>query len=123
MKMHMRHWQDVMSVLVGLWLIASPWALGLDAHTSLPAFGTFVVIGIALVACSVTEFFIHESWEEYSELYLAVWLIASPWVQEYKTLTVARDNAVACGLLVLVMAVWVLATDNEFGWRRRRVTH
>jgi hypothetical protein len=122
-KHHIEHWQDVGSLLIGLWLIASPWVLGIDIHAAIAAVGTSVVIGIALVACAVTEFFIPESWEEYSELYLGAWLVASPWIQEYQTVAVARTNVMVCGIAVLVLAVWVLASDRQFGWLRGRITH
>jgi hypothetical protein len=124
MKRHMKHWQDGVSTLVGVWLIISPWVLGLDIHTSVAAFGCFVVIGVLLCACGLCEFFIPEAWEEYSELYLGALLMVSPWMLEYKAaLPVATSMAMACGGLVLAMALWVLVTDDQFGWMRRRLAH
>jgi len=125
MKRHMKHWQDVASTLVGVWLIASPHLLGIGARDNVAAFWCFTVIGVLLCACAVCEFFIPESWEEYSELYLAALLLLSPLMLEFKANVVATNNALACGALVLVLAVWVLATDDQFGWIRRRpnITH
>ena len=124
MKRHMKHWQDGASALVGVWLMASPWVLGLDLHTNVAAFGCFEVIGLLLFACGVCEFFIAESWEEYSELYLGALLLVSPWMLEYKAaLPTATTNAMVCGGIVLVMALWVLVTDDQFGWARRSGTH
>jgi hypothetical protein len=31
--------------------------------------------------------------------------------------------AMACGGVVLAMALWVLVTDDQFGWMRRRLAH
>ena len=123
MKRHMKHWQDAISTLVGLWLIASPWVLGIDIHTNVAPFVCFIVIGVLLCACGACEFFIPESWEEYSELYLAALMLISPRMLEYQSLGVAFTNALVCGLVVLVMAVWVLATDDQYGWMRRRLSH
>ena len=124
MKRHMKHWQDVASTLVGVWLIASPWVLGIDIHTSVAAFCCFTIIGVLLAACGICEMFIPESWEEYSEVYLGALLLISPWMLEYRSLgAVAMNNAVACGTLILVLALSVLATDDQFGWLRRRHQH
>ena len=123
MKRHVKHWQDVVSTLVGVWLIASPWVLGIDSHTSVAAFWCAIIIGVLLAACGICEMFIPESWEEYSEVYLAALLLISPRMLEYKSLENATSNAMACGVVVLVMALWVLATDDQFGWARRRLSH
>jgi len=123
MKRHMKHWQDAASTLVGVWLMASPWVLGIDLHTSVAAFGCCVVIGTLLFACGICEFFIPESWEEYSEVYLGALLLISPWMLEYKSLGAATSNAVICGTAILVLALSVLVTDDQFGWARKRLTH
>ena len=119
MKHRLKHWQDVVSVLVGLWLIASPWVLGI--HGNVAAMGNFVVLGAVLVGFSVTEFFIPESWEEWSELVIGLWLMGSPWILEFTGIPAAAQNAVASGFLITVLAVWVLGTDDAFGgWFHRR---
>jgi len=113
-----QHWQDIVSVVVGLWLIASPWTLGI--HGPLAAQGNFVVLGAVLIGFVVTEFFIQESWEEWSELVIGLWLVGSPWVLEFTDNRVAMQNAIGCGLLLSVLALWVLFTDSSFGLARRR---
>lgn len=118
MTMRIKHWQDVVSVAVGLWLIASPWALGI--HGPLAAQGNFVVLGVVLLGFVLTEFFIQESWEEWSELVIGLWLIASPWVLEFTGVGAAMENAIACGVILVVLAVWVLGTDDALGgWFHR----
>ena len=113
-----KHWQDLVSVLVGLWLVASPWALGIRGP--LAAQGDFIVLGVVLLGFVVTEFFIQESWEEWSELVIGLWLVASPWILEFTDVRVATQNAVACGLLLSGLAVWVLGTDDALGgWFHR----
>jgi hypothetical protein len=120
MKRGIKHWQDVVSVLVGIWLIASPWVLGFSGP--LQAVGGFVALGVLLAICAVTEMFIPEPWEEWSELLLGLWLIGSPWVLEFTQVQAAAQNAVTCGTIVCVMAVWVLVTDPEWGvWFMRRM--
>ena len=113
------HWQDYVSIAMGAWLIVSPWVLGI--HAPLQAIGNFVAIGVVLGAFAHTEVFVPEAWEEWSELVMGLWLIGSPWVLEFRDVPVAMQNAVASGLVVSVLAVWVIFTDGAFsGWIRRR---
>lgn len=112
-----KHWQDPVSVLMGLWLVASPWVLGITGP--LQAIGDFVFIGTMLVAFAVSEMFVPEDWEEWSELVMGLWLMASPWILEFNG--VARQNAVICGLVVTALAAWVLVSDA--GYIRRLHRH
>lgn len=110
-----KHWQDVVSIVVGLWLIASPWVLGI--REPLQAIGDMVVIGVILVAFAVTEMFLPESWEEWSEVVLGAWLVGSPWILEFTNVPLAMRNVIVCGAIVAILGVWVLLTDREFGAR------
>jgi len=118
----MKHWQDVVSVLVAIWLMASPWVLGF-AHTHLAATGNCVMIGAVLFAFEMVELFVPESWEEYSELVMGLWLIGSPWILEFTGVAAAKQNVIAVGVVTCLLALWVLVTDDEFGWFTRRATH
>jgi hypothetical protein len=115
-----RHWQDYVSVLVGIWLMVSPWALGI--HGNLAAIGNSVVIGAVMVAFAVVALFIHESWEEWSEIVLGLWLMGSPWILEFTGIPIAMQNALLCGGLITVLALWVLGTDDDFGGWFHRLT-
>ena len=117
-RLKLKHWQDVVSVLVGLWLIASPWVLGIH---NLAATGNFVFLGACLIGFAFTEMFLPESWEEWSELVIGLWLLGSPWILEFKDIQPAFNNAIGCGALVALLALWVLGTDRDLGgWFRGR---
>ena len=115
-----KHWQDLVSLLVGAWLIASPWIL--DFHAPLTAVGNSVAIGAVMVAFALGALFVPEAWEEWSELVLGLWLIASPWVLEFAQVQPALQNALFCGIVVSVLALWVLGTDDEYGGWLHRLT-
>jgi len=118
-RLKLKHWQDVVSVLVGVWLIASPWLLGIHGHVA--AIGNFVFLGACLIGFALTEMFLPESWEEWSELVIGLWLLGSPWILEFKDVQPAFQNAIGCGILVTVLAIWVLGTDRDLGgWFRGR---
>lgn len=118
----LKHWQDPVSVLVGVWLIVSPWVLGFQGESY--AMGNAVLVGIALGAIAVGTILVPRAWEEWTESGLGVWLIASPWVLDFQHLSEARTNALAAGIAVLVLALWVLVEDKDYRrWLDEGVAH
>jgi hypothetical protein len=118
----LKHWQDVVNVVIGLWLLATPWAMGFSA-TSAPT-ANAVAVGIALIAAAVGAIFVPRAWEEWTEAALGVWLMASPWLLGFSTMRDARIVAAASGLVVAVLALWTLATDQDYlHWPRDRIAH
>lgn len=116
----MKHWQDPVNVLLGAWLISSPWVLGFQDQ--MPAMWTFVATGVLLAASALGAIFLPKAWEEWSEVVLGVWLMASPWVVGFAANAIAMQNALFVGLAVTILALWVLGTDDEYGgWLHRLV--
>ncbi|MDP3826099.1 MAG: SPW repeat protein, partial [Polaromonas sp.] len=70
-----KHWQDPINALLGLWVLLSPWALEFqdDRVIMLNA----VIVGAALVAVALGAIFVPRAWEEWTEGALGVWLIVS----------------------------------------------
>jgi len=111
----MKHWQDAVSALVGAWLVLSPWALGFqtDANAAMTA----VFIGLLLVATAVGAMFVPRAWEEWTEGGLGLWLAISPWALGFSAHQGATVSAVAGGVIVMALALWVLVTDKDYaGW-------
>ena len=115
-----KHWQDPVNALLGAWLVLSPWAMGFASHQ--PAMVNFVVVGVLLLAAAIGASLVPKAWEEWAGVVLGVWLIASPWVLGFAGLALPMQNALFCGLLVTVLSLWVLGTDDEYGgWLHRLV--
>jgi hypothetical protein len=111
----LKHWQDLVSALVGVWLILSPWALGFQSDTN--ALANAVIIGLLLIATAVGAIFVPRAWEEWTEGVLGVWLVISPWALGFAGIQNAMISAVASGFAVIVLALWVLMTDKDYaGW-------
>ena len=111
-----KHWQDPLSAVLGVWLLVSPWVLGFAEQTT-PTVNA-AVIGIALIATGIGATFVPRAWEEWTEGALGVWLVVSPWVLAFDTLQLAMMSTVLTGVAVLVLALWVLATDKDYAdWR------
>ena len=118
----LKHWQDVVNAVIGIWLALSPWTLGF-AGTTVPMTNA-VVVGIALIAVALGAIFVPRAWEEWTEAALGVWLMASPWVLKFQTLADARVAALATGLAIVVLALWTLATDKDYRiWPGDRMAH
>jgi succinate dehydrogenase/fumarate reductase cytochrome b subunit len=111
----MKHWQDLVNALVGVWLILSPWALGFQSETN--ALANAVIVGLLLIAAALGAIFVPRAWEEWTEGALGLWLAISPWALGFAGLQYAMISAVASGVVVMVLALWVLMTDKDYaGW-------
>jgi hypothetical protein len=107
--MRVQHWQDVVSLLLGVWLAVSPFALGFDGAAA----WITVVLGLCVMLFAVEGFVIPSYLEEWGEILLGLALLAAPWAIGYEQ-SMATTNSVVAGLLVILFAAWELATDREF---------
>jgi hypothetical protein len=63
-----------------------------------------------------------QAWEEWVEVAIGVWLIASPWLLGFSDMQAPLQNALFTGLAVTVLSLWVLGTDDDYGgWLHRLV--
>ena len=118
----LKHWQDPVNALLGAWIVLSPWMLDFaDERTALL---DFVAVGVLLAATAIGAVMVPKAWEEWVEVVLGLWFVASPWLLGFDENPVAMQNAVFDGLVVAGLALWVLATDDSLGgWLRRRAGH
>ncbi len=113
MAMTVKHWQDPVNLVLGLWLIASPWALGYAAET--PPMWNAVILGILVGAAALIALFRVMAWEEWVNLAFGAWLVVSPWILGFSGLAAAMWNAVIVGIVVAALALWALGTDKDIG--------
>ena len=92
-EMQMKHWQDPVNALLGAWLVLSPWVLGYQGETAAMANG--VIVGLALVATALGAIFMPRAWEEWTEVVLGLWMIASPWILGFSGIQAAMWSAVS----------------------------
>lgn len=98
----MKRWQDWVNLVLGLWLVVSPWILAFSQNGA--ALWNTLIVGAVFVALSLLALTDAKPWEEWSELVVALWLLVSPWVLGYSTLSAAMWNAVIVAVIVGVLA-------------------
>jgi hypothetical protein len=96
---------------LGLWLIASPWALGYAAQQTQAwnAWGIGAVVTIAALAALIA----FHKWEEWANAALGAWLIVSPFLLAFGTQAAATWNQIVVGALICILAVWAAMTTTE----------
>ena len=72
-----KQWEDWASWILGIWLALSPWALSFDYEP--PAVRNAVVLGLSMILVEVVELSVFRDWEEWINIILGTWLVASPW--------------------------------------------
>ena len=106
-------WEDWATLLIGVWLCASPWVLQLADP---PALQNFVAVGFLVLLGELFTFYTLRFWEEWINIILGSWLVVSSWVLAFSTFQ-ATANAVIVGLLLLAMALYEMWDDR----RQRRM--
>jgi hypothetical protein len=70
--LRIQHWQDVASLLLGVWLVLSPFALGFAGA----AVWITIVLGLCVILFAVEGFVIPSYLEEWGEVLLGLALVA-----------------------------------------------
>ena len=107
--MRIRHWQDVASLLLGVWLVLSPFALGFAGA----AVWITVVLGLSVILLAVEGFFIPSYLEEWGEILFGLALLVVPWTIGYESVPATLSSMVS-GTLVILFGAWELVTDRDF---------
>lgn len=109
----MAHWHDAGNLLLGAWLLFSPFALGFSAEQT-AALNAYIVGG-AIAAIAAGAFYAYYRWEEWANGLLALWLMVSPWALGYTALSLATYSAIFTGFLVLMLAFGSAMAEDDSG--------
>ena len=111
-------WKDSIELVVGLWLLVSPLALGFFSNPV----ASITTIAVATVVFFVSQLGIanQQPWEEWVNLSAAVILIVSPWLFGYASVVAATWNAISAGALLVLLTV--LQMVEEYGALKHKPT-
>jgi hypothetical protein len=97
---------DVVNLVVGLGLFASPWAFGFAAES--PTNWNAWLSGILIAALAGAALAIFAEWHEWMALAAGVWVALSPWVLHFSATGTVASLHVIAGILVAAIAAWRL---------------
>jgi len=100
---------DLYNLVAAIFLLAAPW---LFAHANPTAAIDLWISGAAIAIMSLAAIFAFSIWEEWINLFVGCWLIASPWLLGF-THTRAMHFAIAAGAVVAFMALLELWLEYE----------
>jgi len=98
-----KQWPDWTAWLLGIWLCLSPWVLLFEFDA--PALRNAVVVGALIILVELIELSLFRGWEEWINVALGAWLIASAWLFGIANLVV-KGNFFVVGLLVVLLALY-----------------
>jgi hypothetical protein len=113
MNMKMKRWQDWVNVVLGVWMILSPWALGFAKADDVAALSAWC-LGAGILVFSGMATYMPKAWEEGINVLLGIVLLVSPWVLGFATRSEPTSNAVIVGVLVAAIAAWAMLGEQVF---------
>ncbi len=98
-------WQDWMNVLLGFWLVVSPWEMeySLNGAATANACGVGVVL-LLFNLISVARLL--DQGQEIFNILLGIWLVFSPYSLSFTTEREPSINAIVIGAMIVVLAGW-----------------
>lgn len=112
--MERQHWQPWLIGAIGLWLIASPYVLGVpfdDADQAGAFRWSFVGPGSLVLLLAIGGQSSHQTWETGLSAAIGLWLTATPWILGFADTPTALLSAVTAGSVMVALGVWSLAND------------
>jgi hypothetical protein len=113
MAMHLstRRWQDQVILLIGLWLLVSPWTLGYSSSSS--AGINAHLAGAVMAILAAFDLYKTYVWAVVLNLAVGAWVAVSPWFLGAAGIRDVRINALVVGVAAIVLALWELRSDPE----------
>ena len=109
---------DLYNVVLGAFLFVSPW---LFAYGQGSARDSAFVSGAILVVMSLLAIVAFREWEEWTNLAIGGWILASPWVLQFPHKSAMRVAVTVGGIVVFLslLELWLL---HHPGWQDRSDT-
>lgn len=103
--------QDWINLVLGAFLILSPWLFGF-ADQTMAAWNSWIA-GIVVAALSVAALVRFAEWEEWVNVAIGIWILVSPWVLGFSGVSAAMWTCVVLGIVIAAMAAWEAWTTRH----------
>jgi len=113
--MERMHFQDVITLVAGVILLAVPFVFAITPPEGMGLallMANFVAAGAAAIILGAAALFYFRRWEEWLDIALGVWLVASPWILGFTYTQSAMWTAIACGIVIAAMGIWRSVEEN-----------
>lgn len=103
-----------MNVVLGVWLISAPWALGYRSST---AKSEDVVFGAAVILVSlwIANASLPRAGALWTLIMFSVWIFIAPWILGYAAYPNATANDIAVGIAIFTVTVALLEPSRVPG--------
>lgn len=108
--MKTNRWQDWVNLLLGAWLVASPWLMNYADELPRAAWNAWA-LGAAIVLLAGAAMYVPKAWEEGANILFGAWVAVSPWALGFASSRDVTTNAVVVGSIVALLAIWAMAQD------------
>lgn len=113
MAMHLstRRWQDQGILLLGVWLIVSPWVMAYPSDSP-PAINAFIA-GAIMAALAAFDLYKTYAWAVFLNILVGVWVAVSPWLVDVMPNQAMSASLLLVGLATVILGLWELRTDPD----------
>lgn len=101
---------DVLNLILGALLFISPWAF---AFTAGPQSQNAVISGIVIAVLSIAALAAFAQWEEWLNLIVGLWVVASPWLLGFTDTTAMWVHVVIGAIVAAIAAVELWMTNHD----------
>ncbi|MGA7180775.1 MAG: SPW repeat protein [Thiobacillaceae bacterium] len=103
-----------MDVLLGCWLVASPWEMGYSLNVAATAnacgLGAVLIVFNLISACRLLD-----EGQEIFNILLGIWLLLSPYSLSFAIEKGPTINAIGVGAMIVSLAVWKIYDSTKAG--------
>ena len=105
---------NALRLLIGLWVLDSPFVYGPLGDRPTIVWNNFLVGGAVAVLAAMRVVFTREAIIfRISHLLLGLWLTLSPWIFDYVDAYAAAWNSIGSGIMIAALATWGLMREHH----------
>lgn len=107
----LKRWQDQLILVLGLWLILSPWALAYPSGSAQMV--NAIVSGVIIALLAAFDLYKTYVWAVVVNLLLGIWVAVSPWILKVAEQRALMWSELVVGIAIAILALWEWRTDPE----------